>query len=52
MSPEGQLGGSKPAIPSNIYTVILAAALCLVLATVVFVTYKCFLDYQTIFKIP
>ena len=39
-------------IPSNIYTVILAAALCLVLATAAFVTYKCFLDYQTIFKIP
>jgi hypothetical protein len=52
MSPEGQLGGSKPAVPSNIYTVILAATFCLVLAAAAFVTYKCFIDYQTIFKIP
>jgi hypothetical protein len=52
MSPEGQLGGSKPAIPSNIYTVILAAAMCLVLATAAFVAYKCFFDYGTLFKIP
>jgi biopolymer transport protein ExbB/TolQ len=52
MSPEGQLGGSKPAIASNIYTVLVAAVFGLLLATAAFVAYKCFFDYGTLFKIP
>jgi hypothetical protein len=52
MSPEVQLGGSKPAIPSNLYTVILAAALFLVLATAAFVAYKCYFQYGTFSPIP
>jgi hypothetical protein len=52
MSPEGQLRVGKPALFSNLYTVILAAALCVVLATAAFVAYKCYFDYGAIFKIP
>ena len=52
MSPEGQIRGGKPAPISNLYTVILAMALCVVIATAAFVAYKCYFDYGTLFKIP
>jgi hypothetical protein len=52
MSPEGQKSGVKPVISSNLYTIILALAFGVVLATAAFVTYKCYFDYGTIFKIP
>lgn len=42
----------KPAAPSNLYTVILAVAFGVVLATTVFVAYKCYIQYGTFFKIP
>ena len=41
----------KTAIPNNIYTAILALAMGVVLATAVFVAYKCYADYDTIFKV-
>jgi hypothetical protein len=52
MSPEGQIRSAKPAPASNLYTIILAFAFCMVLATAAFVAYKCYFDYQTLFKIP
>jgi hypothetical protein len=42
---------SKPIIRSNIYTAILALSTGVVLAAAVFVAFKCFTDYETIFKI-
>lgn len=39
------------AAPSNIYTAMLAVATLVVLATAVFVAYKCYTDYDTIFKV-
>ena len=43
--------GKKIIAPSNLYTAVLALATGVVLATAVFVAYKCFADYGTIFKI-
>ncbi len=37
---------------SNLYTVILALALGVVVVTAVFVACKCYFQYNTIFKIP
>ena len=42
----------KTAAPNNLYTVILALAFCIVLATAALVAYKCHMQYGTIFKIP
>jgi len=52
MSPNGQNRGRKITVPSNLYTVILALAVGVVLATAAFVAYKCYLQYGTFFKIP
>ena len=52
MSPDGQRRGGKPAAPNNLYTVILALAFCIVLATAALVAYKCYFQYGTIFKVP
>jgi hypothetical protein len=52
MSPDVQLRGGKPVPLSNLYTVILAVAFGVVLATAAFVAYMCYTQYQTIFKIP
>lgn len=52
MSPDGQTRGRKLIASDNLYTVILAVAFCVVLATVAFVAYKCYVHYETIFKIP
>jgi hypothetical protein len=41
----------KTIAPSNLYTAVLALATGVVLATAVFVAFKCFTDYGTIFKI-
>jgi hypothetical protein len=49
MSPDGQ---TRRELSSNIYTIILALALCVVLATAVFVACECYFQYGTIFKIP
>jgi len=52
MSPDGQTGGGKVTAPNNLYTIILALAFCAVVATAAFVAYKCYFQYETIFKIP
>jgi hypothetical protein len=52
MSPNGQARGKKVTVPDNLYTIILALAFCAVLATAVFVAYKCHTQYETIFQIP
>ena len=49
MSPDGQI---RSGAPSNIYTIILALALCVVLATAIFVACECYFQYGTIFKLP
>ncbi len=51
MSPDGQTRGKRVSVPSNIYTVILAIAFFVVLATVAFVAYTCYSQYGAIFKI-
>jgi len=52
MSPDGQSRGRKVTAPDNLYTVILAVAVCVVLAAAVLVAYKCYSQYGTIFRIP
>jgi len=52
MSPDGHSPGRKATAPSNLYTIILALALGVVVVTAVFVAYKCYFQYNTIFKIP
>jgi len=52
MSPNGQNRGGKTAVFSNLYTIILALAFGVVVATASFVAYKCYFQYDTIFKIP
>ena len=53
MSAELTPRGPKAAVPSNnLYTAILALALCVVLSTAVFVAFKCYIQYNTIFKMP
>ena len=51
MSPVAQSRGKKITAADNLYTVILAVAFCVVLATSVFVAYQCYTQYGTIFKI-
>ncbi len=51
MSPMPQRG-AKVAIPSNLYTAILAVALGVVIATSAYVAYACYTQYQTIFGMP
>ena len=52
MSPGVQIRGPKVSAPDNIYTVILVLAFGIVLATAVFVTYKCYFQFGTLFSIP
>jgi hypothetical protein len=53
MSPDGRSrGGKNITAANNIYTIILALAFAVVLATAAFVAYKCYLQYGTIFKVP
>jgi len=52
MSPDGQGRGRKPVAFNNLYTVILALAFCIVLATIALVAYKCYFQYDTVFKVP
>jgi hypothetical protein len=49
MSPAMQSRGKKVTAPDNLYTVILAVALCAVMATAGFVAYLCYTQYETIF---
>jgi hypothetical protein len=52
MSPEAPARGTKPVAMSNLYTIILALAFGVVLATAAFVAYKCYFDYGVLFTIP
>jgi hypothetical protein len=52
MSPNRRIRGGKVIAIDNLYTVILALAFCVVLATAAFVAYKCYFQYETIFNIP
>lgn len=52
MGPKRQSPGGKVVVPSNLYTVILALAFGVVIATAAFVAYMCYFQYGTIFKIP
>ncbi len=52
MSPVGQGKGRHIVVADNLYTAILALAVGVVLATAVFVSYKCYSRYGTIFKSP
>ena len=52
MSPNSRIRGGKVIAIDNLYTVILALAFCVVLATAAFVAYKCYFQYETIFNIP
>jgi len=52
MSPDGQSRNRKVVVYNNLYTIVLAIAFCVVLATAALVAYKCYFQYGTIFKIP
>ena len=41
----------KTAAPNNIYTAMLAMATIVMIATFAFVAYKCYSDYDTVFKV-
>ena len=43
--------GGKVVVANNIFTVLAGAALLVVLATVAFVAYKCYVQYDTIFTV-
>jgi len=51
MSPVLKSGSKKVTAADNLYTVVLAVAFFVVLATSVFVAYQCYSQYGTIFKI-
>ena len=51
MSPVMPSRGKKIVAADNLYTVVLAVAFLVVLATAVFVAYQCYTQYDTIFKI-
>ena len=42
---------AKKTAPNNIYTAILTAATLVMIATFAFVVYKCYTDYDTVFKV-
>ena len=50
MSPK--VSGRRIAAGNNLYTVILAMAVGVVVATAVFVAYKCYFQYGTVFSMP
>jgi len=51
MSPITPTAGKRVSVPDNLYTVVLALAFFIVLATAGLVTYLCHTQYGTIFKI-
>jgi hypothetical protein len=52
MSPDGQSQGGKAVASNNLYTILLALAFFTVLATAALVAYQCYIQYDTILKIP
>lgn len=51
MSPAVPSHAKKVSPPDNLYTAILALAFCAVLATAIFMAYKCYGQYGSIFSI-
>ena len=49
MSPMPQPRGGKISPPNNLYTAILAVAVGVLVATAAYVTYACYMRYDTIF---
>jgi len=52
MSPDSPNRTKKAIVSSNLYTVILAVAVAVVLATAAFVAFKCKTQYGTLFGAP
>lgn len=52
MSPKAWNRGGNRVAPNNLYTVVLALAFLVVLATAAFVAYKCYFQYDTVFGVP
>jgi len=52
MSPMPMSRGGKVSPPNNLYTAILAVAVGVILATMVYVTFACYTRYETIFGMP
>jgi hypothetical protein len=52
MSPNGRNRGTNVKAPNNLYTVILALAFGVVLATAAFVAYKSYTEHGAVFKVP
>jgi len=52
MSPNGKNISSQFKASNNIYTIILAFAFAIVLATAAFAAYNCYFQYGTFFEIP
>jgi len=52
MSPMPQARGGKISPANNLYTAILAVALCVVIASAAFVAFQCYTQYGTIFGTP
>jgi len=52
MSPDRRDRTAKATATDNIYTAVLAVAFSVMLATAIFVAYKCYSHYGTIFKAP
>jgi hypothetical protein len=52
MSPNARNRGPKAPASNNLYTAIVALAFCAVLATAIFVAFKCWLQYGTILGAP
>jgi hypothetical protein len=51
MSPGGRNSGGRVAAPDNLYTIILALAFGVVLATAIFVSYVCYRQYGSVLKV-
>ena len=52
MSADMRMRGRKAVGANNLYTVVLALAFAIVLATTALVAYTCYFQYGTVFKIP
>ena len=52
MSPEGQIRRGKVVATDNVYTGLLALVFLAVLATTVFVAFKCYIQYDILIKFP
>ncbi len=51
MSPS-DIRNRKTAVPNNVYTAFLAVSFGILVASALFVTFKCLSHYDTLFKIP